>query len=151
MEQNNDSVVYELKFALYDMIRVTRGLIENRGTILSARKRIEEAEKILNKNFNIHDVLRSDSFATLIDYATLRARADKMEQALIEAKETVNWMWQNMKEPDGQTLLQVDAFNLPANALHIIDLALEQPTIPQQGGIPKLEEPILNDEDIKDI
>lgn len=45
-------------------------------------------------------------------------------EALIDAKETINWMWQHMKEPDGQTLLRVDEFNRPANALHIIDLAL---------------------------
>lgn len=81
MEQNND-VMYELRLALYNMIRVSRGLIDDRGTILSARKRIEEAEKILNKNFNIHDVLRSDCSATLTDYAAFQAKVERYEAAL---------------------------------------------------------------------
>jgi hypothetical protein len=87
MEQSNDSVVYELRLALYNMIRVARGLIDNRGTILSARKRIEEAEKILNKNFNINDVLRSDPSVTLTDYAALQAKCDRYEVALKDLKE----------------------------------------------------------------
>lgn len=82
MEQRNDGVAYELKLALYNMIRVCRGLIDNRGTILSARKRIEEAEKILNKNFNIHDVLRSDCSATLNDHAALQAKVERYQSLL---------------------------------------------------------------------
>jgi hypothetical protein len=56
--------------------------------------------------------------------AALQAKCERYEAALREAKESINWMWQHMKEPDGQTLLRVDEFNRPANALYIIDEAL---------------------------
>lgn len=58
-----ESALYETRLALYDMIRATKGVIENRGTILNARKRIEAAEGILNKHFKITDVLRDESAA----------------------------------------------------------------------------------------
>jgi hypothetical protein len=64
----------------------------------------------------------------LRQYKALQAKCERYEAALREAKGTINWMWQHMKEPDGQTLLRVDEFNRPANALHVIDEALaEQP------------------------
>lgn len=58
MENNNESAIYELRLSLYDMIRVAKGVIENRGTILTARKRVEAAEGILKKHFKITDILR---------------------------------------------------------------------------------------------
>lgn len=57
----NDSAMYELRLALYDMIRTTKALIENRGTLLNARKRVEAAEEILKKHFKITDALRTES------------------------------------------------------------------------------------------
>lgn len=56
--ENTEIVIYELRLALYDMIRVTKALTEDRGTLLNARKRVEAAEVILNKHFKITDVLR---------------------------------------------------------------------------------------------
>lgn len=140
MEQNKEEIaLYELRLALYDMIRVTKGVINNRGTILSARKRIEAAEEILKKHFKITDVLRSEQIAQAGNYAALRAKVESFKSALNEAKDTINWMWKHMKEADGQTLLQVDVFNRPANALHIIDSVIEQEgekePVPQQGPV----------------
>jgi hypothetical protein len=60
-----------------------------------------------------------------IRYAALSAKTESYKSALDEAKDTINWMWKHMKEADGQTLLQVDVFNRPANALHIIESVIE--------------------------
>jgi hypothetical protein len=60
-----------------------------------------------------------------IRYAALSAKVESYKSALDEAKDTINWMWKHMKEADGQTLLQVDVFNRPANALHIIESVIE--------------------------
>lgn len=46
-------------------------------------------------------------------------------EALKEAHETIKWMWDNMTINDKS--LQSDAFNRPANALHIIELAQVAP------------------------
>lgn len=79
----NDSAMYELRLALYDMTRVTKALIENRGTLLNARKRVEAAEGILKKHFKITDVLRSES------------NEQPVEQKENEAVTFVNWLHLN--------------------------------------------------------
>ncbi len=51
----------------------------------------------------------------------LEKENERLKEALQEAFTTMEWMWDNMRPADGQTLLQVDVFNRPANALSIIE------------------------------